>query len=96
MNKHELVEAIAAKMKGTHDRIVSKADVNKWLDSLESVVTAELKDGGEVTLAGLGKLKVSQKAARTGRNPQTGAAIDIPAKKVVKFTTAKALSDAIN
>lgn len=96
MNKSQLVDAMIAKMSGTHDRIVSKTDVNKWLDSLESVVTAELKNGGEVALVGLGKLKVAQKAARTGRNPKTGAAIDIPAKTVVKFTPAKALADAIN
>ncbi|GAB2927690.1 HU family DNA-binding protein [Rheinheimera gaetbuli] len=96
MNKSQLVDAIIAKMKGTHDRIVSKTDVNAYLDCLESVATAELKSGGEVALVGLGKLKVAQKAARTGRNPKTGAAIDIPAKTVVKFTPAKALADAIN
>ena len=96
MNKSQLVDAIIAKMKGTHDRIVSKTDVNAYLDCLESVATDELKSGGEVPLNGLGKLKVAQKAARTGRNPQTGAAIDIPAKTVVKFSPAKALTDAIN
>lgn len=96
MNKTQLLDAITAKMKGTHDRAVSKADVNALIDSLESVVTDELKKGGEVSLNGLGKLKVAQKAARTGRNPQTGAAIEIAAKTVVKFTPAKALADAVN
>ena len=96
MNKTELVDAITTTMKGTFDRAVSKTDVNALLSSLETVVTDELKKGGEVTLNGLGKLKVAQKAARTGRNPQTGAAIDIPAKTVVKFTPAKALADAVN
>lgn len=96
MNKSQLVDAITAKMTSTHDRAVSKADVYALLSSLDSVVTDELKNGGEVALVGLGKLKVSQKAARTGRNPQTGAAIEIAAKTVVKFTPAKALADAVN
>lgn len=96
MNKYELVEAVTNKMKMTFDHPVSKANVTLMLSSLDSVVTEALKNGDEVPLTGLGKLKVTQKAARTGRNPKTGEAIQIAAKNAVKFSPAKALSDAIN
>ncbi|WP_263139592.1 HU family DNA-binding protein [Pseudomonas sp. RIT-PI-AD] len=73
-----------------------KANVRAILEQLSEIVSDSLENGNELTLPGIGKLKVSERPARTGRNPQTGKAIEIAAKKVVKFVPAKALSDAIN
>ncbi len=66
------------------------------LDQLSQVVNDALDNDGEITLPGVGKLKVAERPARTGRNPQTGAAIEIAAKKVIKLVPAKALVDSIN
>ncbi len=96
MKKTELIETVMQKMKFTHDRAVSKADVNALLDSLGDVCSEALQTTGEFTLQGIGKLKVSARASRTGRNPQTGAQIDIAAKRVVKFSTTKTLDEALN
>jgi DNA-binding protein HU-beta len=73
-----------------------KITVRAALDQLGEIVSDALENGGEITLPRIGKLKVSERPARTGRNPQTGKAITIAAKKVVKFVPAKALTDAIN
>lgn len=73
-----------------------KAKVRAVLEQLSEVVADALENGSELTLPGIGKLKVGDRPARTGRNPQTGKAIQIAAKKVVKFVPAKALSDTIN
>ena len=75
---------------------VSKATVRALLEQLGEIVSDALEHGEELTLPGIGKLKVDQRPARTGRNPQTGATLQIAAKKVVKFVPAKALTDAIN
>ena len=75
---------------------VTKAQARELLDQLGQIVADQLENGGEITLAGIGKLKVTERTARTGRNPSTGAAIEIAAKKVVKFVPAKALTDGIN
>ncbi|WP_299197935.1 HU family DNA-binding protein [uncultured Amphritea sp.] len=96
MNKAELIEAVTQRMKIHHSRAVSKTDVDNLLESLGHVTTNEIKSGGEVTLPALGKLTVGVRAARTGRNPQTGAAIEIPAAKVAKFKALKSLKDALN
>ena len=95
MNKSELIAAIAA------ESTCSRANVDIVLDSLAKVVTDHLAGAdphvdAEVTLPGLGKLKTTTRAARTGRNPQTGAEIQIPAKRAPTFTPAKALKDACN
>lgn len=74
----------------------SAAVAESVLDALGKVVQEELTKGGEITLPGIGKLSVKTKAARTGRNPRTGASINIPEKKVAHFTVAKALKDAVN
>ena len=74
----------------------SKATAKNALDQLGQIVADQLENGAEITLPGIGKLKVSERPARTGRNPSTGAAIQIAAKKVVKFVPAKVLTDAIN
>ncbi|PCJ87794.1 MAG: DNA-binding protein [Flavobacteriales bacterium] len=79
MNKAELIDAISA------DAGLSKADAKRALDSFVSNTTKSLKKGNRVALVGFGSFSVSKRAARTGRNPQTGASLKIPAKKVVKF-----------
>ncbi len=73
-----------------------RASVRAILEQLSEIVSDSLENGNELTLPGIGKLKVTERPARTGRNPQTGKAIEIAAKKVVKFVPAKALTDAIN
>ncbi len=90
MIKADLVAKIA-EMEG-----MKKADVERVLNTLGTVASCELVvNGGEVPFPGIGKLKVSDRKARTGRNPRTGKAIDIPAKRAVTFTVAKALKDAL-
>ena len=90
MDKSDLIDAMAA------DAGISKAAAKSALDSLTSNVTSALKGGGKVSLVGWGTWSVSNRAARTGRNPQTGAAIQIAAKNVVKFKAGAGLSDAVN
>ena len=79
MNKGELIAAIAAKSG------LTKAASEKALNAMIASISASLKKGQRVGLVGFGSFSVSQRAARTGRNPQTGKEIKIPAKKVVKF-----------
>lgn len=90
MNKGELVDAIAKEAE------ISKSEAQAALDSFVENVKKSLKKGQKVTLVGFGTFSTSKRAARTGRNPQTGKPIKIPAKKVAKFTAGKALKDAIN
>lgn len=75
---------------------LSKADVRAVLEQLSEIVSDALENNDELTLPGIGKLKVTARPARTGRNPQTGKAIEIAAKNAVRFVPAKALTDAIN
>lgn len=89
MTKTDLIAKIA------EDTGYAKADVEKTLDSLASVAAAELLGNGEVPLTGLGKLKAKQSKARVGRNPKTGAPVNIPAKTTVKFSIGKGLKDAL-
>jgi DNA-binding protein HU-beta len=79
MNKAELIDAISGEAK------ITKADAQRAVDGLVDATTKALKKGDRITLVGFGSFSVSKRAARTGRNPQTGAAIKIAAKKVVKF-----------
>ena len=90
MNKAELIDAMAS------DANLSKADAKRALESLTSNVTSALKKGDKVALIGFGTFSISARSARTGRNPQTGATIQIKAKKVAKFKAGAALSDAVN
>lgn len=90
MNKTELIESIAK------DAGISKAEAGRVVDAFTDSVTAALKKGESVTLIGFGTFKVSQRAARTGRNPQTGKEIKIAARKSPAFTSGKALKDAVN
>lgn len=75
---------------------LAAASVKAILRTLGEVVGAELDNGGTVNLPGLGTLSVKERAARTGRNPKTGEEIEIPAKRVVKFSPAKNLRDLLN
>lgn len=74
---------------------LEKKDVKNFLEHLASLIEAEMKRGGEVPMKGLGKFKVQHRKARVGRNPLTGAEIQIPAKTVCKFTIAKSLKDLV-
>ncbi len=89
MNKGELVDAIAK------DAGLSKADAGKALNSFITNVSGSLKKGNSVQLIGFGTFSISNRAARSGRNPQTGATIQIKAKKVAKFKAGKALADTV-
>ncbi|HCM48727.1 MAG TPA: DNA-binding protein HU [Colwellia sp.] len=90
MNKSELVAKIA------EGADITKASAGRALDSLIQSITAELAGGGEVALVGFGTYKVNDRAARTGRNPQTGAEIQISAAKVPAFKAGKVLKDTVN
>jgi DNA-binding protein HU-beta len=90
MNKSELIEAIAKSAD------ISKSSAEKALDGALGAIKATLKKGSSVTLVGFGTFKVGKRAARTGRNPQTGEPIKIKAAYVPKFSAGKALKDAVN
>ncbi len=90
MNKTELVAAVADSAEMT------KKDVEKALTAFTEVVTKELKKGGKIQLVGFGTFEVSERAAREGRNPQTGATMKIAASKAPKFKPGKALKDEVN
>lgn len=89
MNKIELVDAIAAAAN------IKKSEAETVLDAVLDSITAELKKGNEVRLVGFGTFVVSHRAASEGRNPRTGEAIKIPAKKLPRFRAGKGLKDAI-
>ena len=90
MNKTELVAAMAEQAG------VSKKDAEKTLKAFTDVVAGELKKGGKVQLVGFGTFEVSERAARDGRNPQTGKVMKIAASKAPKFKAGKALKDELN
>ena len=90
MNKSELIDQIAKSAD------ISKAAAGRALDATIGAIKTSLKKGGLVTLVGFGTFYVGKRAARMGRNPQTGAAIKIKAAKVPKFRAGKALKDALN
>ena len=90
MNKTELVAAIAEKTE------LSKKDAEKALKAFVDVVTEELTKGEKIQLVGSGTFEVSERAAREGRNPQTGETMKIAASKTPKFKAGKALKDVVN
>ena len=90
MNKTELVAAVAEQAD------ISKKDAEKVLKAFVDVVTEEMKKGEKVQLVGFGTVEVSERAAREGRNPQTGKTMKIEACKAPKFKAGKALKDAVN
>ena len=89
MNKADLIGKIA------EDAGITKGQANSALDSFVETVTKTLKKGDKVTLVGFGTFSVTKRAARNGRNPQTGATIKIKAKKVAKFKAGKELAGRI-
>lgn len=89
MNKAQLVDAISAKSG------LTKADAKKALDAFIESTSEALKGGDRVALVGFGSFSVSKRNARTGRNPQSGAEITIPAKSVIKFKAGSELADSV-
>ena len=90
MNKTELIAEIASSAG------LTKAEAGRVIDATTSAITASLKKGDSVTLIGFGTFKVTKRAARTGRNPRTGAELKVAARNAPGFTAGKALKDAVN
>ncbi|MDP2229618.1 HU family DNA-binding protein [Methylotenera sp.] len=90
MNKSELIDAIATSAG------LTKADAGRAIDATTAAIAAALKNGDVVTLVGFGTFKVTERAARTGRNPRTGAELKISARKAPGFTAGKTLKDSVN
>jgi DNA-binding protein HU-beta len=90
MNKSELIEAVA------ESADLSKASATRAVDAVLDSISGSLKSGDQVAIAGFGTFLVRERAARTGRNPQTGETINIAAAKVPSFKPGKALKDAVN
>lgn len=90
MSKTDLIAAMAEKTEMT------KKDSEAALNAVIEIITDELKKGEKIQLVGFGTFEVSERAARTGRNPHTGEEIQIPAAKAPKFKPGKALKDAVN
>ncbi len=90
MNKAELVDAMASESK------LTKADSQRAIEAIVNATTKALKKGDRVALVGFGSFSVAKRAARTGRNPQTGKAIKIAAKKVAKFKAGTELKKLVN
>jgi DNA-binding protein HU-beta len=90
MNKTELIEALSTKAE------ISKVAANVAIDSLLEVITETLSSGDSINLVGFGAFSVGERAARIGRNPQTGKELKIPASKAVKFSVGAKLKAAVN
>ena len=89
MNKQDIVDAVYAKLGGT------KVSAEEAVETMISSIVSSLKNGEEVSIAGLGIFSAKQRAARSARNPRTGAMVQVPAMRVPKFRAAKALKDAV-
>lgn len=90
MNKNELISCMS------NSCGLTKSDTAKALDAFLNTVASSLKKGNDVRLVGFGTFSVAKRAATTGRNPRTGAAIKIPARKQAKFKAGKSLQDSVN
>ena len=90
MNKNDLISAVS------NSAGLSKVDASKAVDRVFDNITGSLRAGNEVRLVGFGTFSVSHRKATTGRNPRTGQAIQIPARKQAKFKAGKALKEAVN
>ena len=90
MNKAELIDAVAA----AADR--PKGEASRAVEAVTQAIADELSKGGQVAIVGFGTFQVKHRAARTGRNPKTGEALQIPASNVPSFKAGKALKDAVN
>ena len=91
MNKADLINALAAK-----DEKLSKKDAEKAVNTTIELIVDALKSGDKVQLMGFGSFEVKERAARTGKNPKTGASIEIQATKAPSFKAGKALKDSVN
>lgn len=89
MNKADLANIVHEKIGGT------KVQAEEVVETIINEIVGTLRKGGEVSIAGLGIFSTKTRAARTARNPRTGASVDVPAMKVPKFRAAKALKDAV-
>ena len=89
MTKAELISKMANEAK------ITKAAASKAVDTITETITKDLKKGGRISLPGFGTFSVANRKARTGRNPQTGQEIQIPASKTPKFTAGKTLKEAV-
>jgi DNA-binding protein HU-beta len=90
MNKAQLIDAVAKEAK------LSKVDAGKAIDATVAAITKSMKKGEGVILVGFGSFSIAKRAARTGRNPQTGKPIKIAAKKVAKFKAGKEFANYVN
>lgn len=90
MKKEELITAVAENAE------ISKKDAKKAIEAVFEVITEAMKNGDKVQITGFGTFEVSERAAREGRNPQSGAVMQIPASKAPKFKAGKALKDSLN
>lgn len=90
MTKQDMINVMAKKAR------ISKAAAGRALEAYIEAVGEELKKTGKLSLVGFGAFSCVQRKARTGRNPKTGSAIDIPSKKVVRFRAGKGLSEVVN
>jgi DNA-binding protein HU-beta len=90
MTKQDMINVMAKEAR------ISKAAAGRALEAYIAAVGEELKKTGKLSLVGFGTFNCVQRKARTGRNPKTGSAIDIPSKKVVRFRAGKGLSDVVN
>lgn len=90
MNKSELIDAVAAAAD------LPKASASRAIDAMVDAISGALKNGEQVVLVGFGTFSVKERAARTGRNPQTGKPIDISAAKIPAFKAGKGLKDSVN
>lgn len=90
VNKQQLIESASDSAE------LGKSEVSRALDAVLGTITDALKAGDKVTITGFGSFEVRERAARTGRNPQTGESMDVPASKAPAFKAGKALKDAVN
>ena len=89
MNKTQLVSRLA------QDTGMTKADADKALNGIIQIISEQMKSGDKIILTGFGTFSVAERKPRTGRNPQTGQPIDIPARRVARFKAGKLLKDAV-
>jgi DNA-binding protein HU-beta len=89
MNKTEFIEKVAEEVGGTVN------EAQRYFDAIENVVTSALKSGEEVQITGFGKFYVQERAAREGRNPQTGQKMNIPAQKIPSFSAGNTLKESL-
>jgi len=90
MNKADLISSVAAQSG------LTKVDSEKAVNGVIDTITNQLKEGNKITLVGFGTFETADRAARPGKNPKTGAPLQIPAKRVAKFKAGKSLADTVN